>query len=58
MCIACELGLLIAMDALPHEPPPGFPRAPEPDAAAGFACEAPEAKPARQAPAAEDERRP
>jgi hypothetical protein len=58
MCIACELGLLIAMDALPHEPPPGFPRPPAPAESADFACDAPEAEPARQAPSAEDERRP
>jgi hypothetical protein len=43
MCIACELGLWIAMDALPDGPPPGFPgaRATQDDVAR-FACDAPE----------------
>ena len=41
MCIACELGLWIAMDDLPAEPPPGFPRAKPADDAARFACDAP-----------------
>jgi hypothetical protein len=42
MCIACELGLLLALDDLPDDPPPGFPRPRKPqDAAAGFACDAP-----------------
>ncbi len=40
MCIACELGFLIAMDELPDEPPPGFPRPPSRDGAE-FACDAP-----------------
>jgi hypothetical protein len=60
MCIACELGLWIAMDALPDAPPPGFPgaRAPQDDAAR-FACDAPEdAKPARDAQPPEGERAP
>jgi hypothetical protein len=58
MCIACELGLLIAMDALPDAPPSGFPRAPQPAEAAGFACEASQTSPVRQTPTTEDERRP
>jgi hypothetical protein len=42
MCIACELGLLLALDDLPDDPPPGFPRPRKPqDTAAGFACDAP-----------------
>lgn len=56
MCIACELGFLIAMDELPDAPPPGFPRAPAGEAA-GFACDAPEAAPPAPAPPAEDERK-
>lgn len=40
MCIACELGLLIAMDDLPDAPPPGFPRAPS-RGRAEFVCDAP-----------------
>jgi hypothetical protein len=48
MCIACELGLLMALDALPDEPPAGFPRPPEPNEAGRFDCDAPDAKPARQ----------
>jgi hypothetical protein len=58
MCIACELGLLLAMDALPHEPPPGFPRPPAPADAGRFDCDAPDAKPARQVRPSEDERAP
>ncbi len=57
MCIACELGLWIAMDAVPDGPPPGFPgaRAPQDDAAR-FACDAPDgAKPVRDAGSREDE---
>jgi len=42
MCIACELGFLIAMDELPDAPPPGFPRGPS-RAAGDFSCDAPEA---------------
>jgi len=38
MCIACELGLMLALDDFPAGPPPGFPRTP----AAGFACDAPD----------------
>jgi len=56
MCIACELGFLIAMDELPDAPPPGFPRAPAGEAA-GFACDAPEAVPPAPAPPAGDERK-
>ena len=26
MCIACEMAMLMALDDLPDEPPPGFPR--------------------------------
>jgi hypothetical protein len=56
MCIACELGLLIAIDALPDGPPPGFPGA-RPDDAARFACDAPETEPPRPAaPPIPDER--
>jgi len=56
MCIACEMALLMALDDLPDEPPPGFPR-PRRDEPAGFACDAPEeAKPA--ASIAEGERKP
>jgi hypothetical protein len=58
MCIACELGLLIAMDALPHEPPPGFPRAPTPEADAGFVCESPSPESAGTTQPSEDEPRP
>ena len=60
MCIACELGLWIAMDALPDGPPPGFPGARVPqDDATRFACDAPEdAKPPRDAQPPEDERAP
>ncbi len=54
MCIACELGLWIAMDVLPDEPPPGFPRA-KPRSEDGFACDAP---PESAPPPAEDERKP
>ena len=54
MCIACEMALMMALDDLPDEPPPGFPR-PRPDE--NFACDAPqEAKPAPPTP--EDERKP
>jgi len=42
MCIACELGFLIAMDELPDAPPPGFPRRPT-HGTADFACDAPAA---------------
>jgi hypothetical protein len=45
MCMACQMALLMALDDLPDEPPPGFPRLRR-DEPAGFACEAPEeAKP-------------
>ena len=37
MCIACEMALLMALDELPDEPPPGFPR---PHRDEGFACDA------------------
>ena len=54
MCIACEMALLMALDELPDEPPPGFPR---PRRDEGFACDAPdEAAPARPGP--EDGRKP
>jgi hypothetical protein len=54
MCIACELGLMLAMGDLPDEPPPGFPRVkPTPDAAR-FDCDAPAPAPPQQA---EDERK-
>ena len=57
MCIACELGFLIAMDELPDAPPPGFPRAPS-RGTADFACDAPApAKPAPTTPPAEGERK-
>jgi hypothetical protein len=57
MCIACELGFLIAMDALPDEPPPGFPRRPS-RAAGDFSCDAPApVQPAPNAPPAGDERK-
>jgi hypothetical protein len=57
MCIACELGFWIAMDALPDGPPPGFPGAHvASDDAARFTCDAPDdIKPAREAGAPEDE---
>ena len=58
MCIACELGLLLALDDLPDGPPPGFPgaRVPQPEAAR-FACDAPPGElPA--APSRKDERAP
>jgi hypothetical protein len=57
MCIACELGLWIAMDALPDGPPPGFPGArAAPNVDARFACDAPDgAKPARDTDPREDE---
>jgi hypothetical protein len=59
MCIACELGFWIAMDALPDGPPPGFPRARPHTDAAQFACDAPEdLEPARNATPREDERAP
>jgi hypothetical protein len=58
MCIACELGLLIAMDALPDAPPPGFPRMPASADAAGFACDAPAREPTSDVQSPEDERRP
>jgi hypothetical protein len=64
MCIACEMALWIAMDDLPDGPPVGFPgyRAPgekaPPDAAARFACDAPEQKPQSPAPPIADERKP
>jgi hypothetical protein len=58
MCIACELGFLIAMDELPDTPPPGFPRGPS-RTGAEFACDAPPAdtQPAPAATPAEDERK-
>jgi hypothetical protein len=58
MCIACELGFLIAMDELPDAPPPGFPRRPSRDGA-DFACDAPpaDAQPAPATTPAEDERK-
>ena len=52
MCIACEMGLWIAMDDLQAEPPPGFPRVKPVDDAARFACDTP---PEGAAPPAEDE---
>jgi hypothetical protein len=56
MCIACEMALMMALDELSDEPPPGFPRLRR-DEATGFACDVPEeAKPAPQPP--EDERKP
>lgn len=56
MCIACELGFLIAMDDLPDAPPPGYPRAPS-QAGADFVCDAPADAPSAPAvPPAEDER--
>jgi hypothetical protein len=58
MCIACELGLLMAMDDFPDGPPPGFPRAPA-DAAARFACDAPADETPKPATSPEaDERKP
>jgi hypothetical protein len=58
MCIACELGLLLALDDLPDEPPPGFPRPRKPAKdASGFACDAPEAAQGKPA-APKDERAP
>jgi hypothetical protein len=54
MCIACELGFLIAMDALPDGPPPSFPRGDE----ARFACDAPVTATPAQAAQPEDEREP
>jgi hypothetical protein len=58
MCIACELGLLLALDDLPDEPPPGFPRPPRPaDAASAFACDAPPGEESA-APNRKDERTP
>jgi hypothetical protein len=57
MCIACELGFLIAMNELPDAPPPGFPRPPS-RGTADFACDAPAAaEPAPTTPAAEGERK-
>jgi hypothetical protein len=53
MCIACELGLMLAMDDLPDGPPPGFPR-PPPDEAARFACDAPLADEAPPRPAKDE----
>jgi hypothetical protein len=54
MCIACEMALLMALDELPDEPPPGFPRPRRDD---GFTCDAPEEiKPQAQGP--EGERKP
>jgi hypothetical protein len=57
MCIACELGFWIAMDALPDGPPPGFPGArAAPDDAARFTCDTPDGtKPAPDAGSREDE---
>jgi hypothetical protein len=55
MCIACEMGLWIAMDDLPDVPPPGFPRARPQDDAARFACDVPQQD---AAPPAEDEPKP
>jgi hypothetical protein len=57
MCIACELGFWIAMDDLPSEPPPGFPRASAQNDAARFACDAPEDERPKD-PAPKDERAP
>jgi hypothetical protein len=58
MCMACELGLLLALDDFPDGPPPGFPRAPT-DEAARFACDAPTVEPAKsEAPPKADERKP
>lgn len=42
MCIACELGLMLALDEFPDGPPPGFPRTPAAGEAAGYACDAPD----------------
>jgi hypothetical protein len=54
MCMACEMAWMMALDEMPDEPPPGFPR---PRRDEGFACDAPaEAKPAP--PASEGERKP
>ena len=55
MCIACEMALLIALDDLPASPPPGFPGARE-DAAARFACEAPEAEPVPAQPIVDEQK--
>jgi hypothetical protein len=52
MCIACEMALLMALDEMPDEPPPGFPR---PRRKEDFACDVPEER-APQTP--EDERKP
>ena len=38
MCIACQLGFMIALADLPDQPPPGFPR-PRGDHAYGFDCD-------------------
>jgi hypothetical protein len=52
MCIACEMAWMMALDELPDEPPPGFPR---PRREERFACDAPE-QPAP--PTREGERKP
>ena len=57
MCIACEMAFLDMLDALPPaDAPSGIPGASE-DAAARFACEAPEARRRPRKPSA-DERKP
>ena len=55
MCIACEMAWMIALDDLPDEPPPGFPR-PRPDETPLPAMRRRSAKPAPPTP--EDERKP
>ncbi len=58
MCIACEMAMMMALDDLPDEPPPGFPRPRRTDAAADFACDAPEEETKPVPPQGEDERKP
>ena len=55
MCIACELGLMLALGDLPERPPPGFPRGKPAEDPARFACDAPSEK---VAPPAEDKPKP
>ena len=58
MCIACEMALLMALDDLPDEPPPGFPR-PRGEQATGFNCDGwDEAKRDTDASPPENERKP
>jgi hypothetical protein len=50
--------MLMALDALPNEPPPGFPRAPAQGAAERYACDAPDAESAQPVQPSEDEQSP